>query len=285
MGVPIAERIRMAALLAVAGGMLVAAHESRGEVIGPPPTPSITVGVEGVPSQWGLMLGATHFTNRPGSEHARKLVSPIPFEGILNDHVNLEVVNLEYDPDPFVLNNVVITNPTATTQTYTVGISLPTVFPGPSFISGTVLVGVIDGNDDGGATVATAAGFPIYAAQIDFVTVATLLDDPTSIVMVGSGPPANASDVFGPVVHAGAVTANIGIQLRFSLTAGDTASILSRFDVVAIPEPATVGVLLLGGVALLRRPMRRDGAAAWSCTSGRRAPVDRETTDVSAPAR
>jgi hypothetical protein len=43
--------------------------------------------------------------------------------------------------------------------------------------------------------------------------------------------------------------------LRFSLTAGDTASILSRFDVVAIPEPATLvlGAILLMGVGCIRR--------------------------------
>jgi hypothetical protein len=43
------------------------------------------------------------------------------------------------------------------------------------------------------------------------------------------------------------VTSSIGIQLRFTLTPGDTASILSRFDVV-IPEPAT---MTLGAVAAL----------------------------------
>ena len=66
-----------------------------------------------------------------------------------------------------------------------------------------------------------------------------------------SAPPANTASSaasFGPIVNAVPVTSNIGIQLRFSLTAGDTASILSRFDVVAIPEPTTFA---LGAVVLL----------------------------------
>lgn len=262
MHMPIARRIWTGVLAAAAAGLFAAPRGAQAELVGPPPSPVITVAVDGVPWQWGLTLGATHFINRPGSQHARKLVSPIPFEGILDERLNLEIVELEYDPDPFVLNNVAITNPTAATQIYTVGISLPTTFAAPNLISGTVLVGVIDGDGSGSATAATVAGFPIYAAQIDFVTVATLLDDPTSVTMLVGGPPGSASDLFGPVVSAVAVTSNIGIQVRFSLTAGDTATILSRFDVVAIPEPATVGLLLLAATVLLRRPATRRLAAA-----------------------
>jgi hypothetical protein len=52
------------------------------------------------------------------------------------------------------------------------------------------------------------------------------------------------------------VTSNIGIQLRFSLTPGDTAAILSRFDVTEIPEPASAALVGIG-LALVAGGSRR----------------------------
>ncbi len=157
------------------------------------------------------------------------------------------VSQLEFDPDPFVLNNILITNTTNATQIYTVTVTLPTTFPGPNIISGNVRSDVIDGGGDPGATLASVTGFPVYSAQIDFATVATLQNDPFSVVAPPAGS-ASSPASFGPSINAVPVTSNIGIMLRFSLTAGDTASILSRFDVVAIPEPASFTLLLVAAL-------------------------------------
>jgi hypothetical protein len=179
----------------------------------------------------------------------------LSFDGIAGGRANITIKELEFDPDPFVLNNILITNTTATTQIYTVGVALPTVFAAPNFISGNVRTDVIDGGGAAGGTVSTVAGFPIYSAQIDFSEVASLQADPFSVTAPAGGS-SGASASFGPTVNGTAVTSNIGIQLRFSLTAGDTAAILSRFDVVAIPEPASLasGVLAMLAVSFgLRR--------------------------------
>jgi hypothetical protein len=107
-----------------------------------------------------------------------------------------------------------------------------------------------------GATVATAAPTALYQAQIDGTTVATLQNNPFSVIAAAGGSN-TASASFGPSLGAVPVTSNIGIQLRFSLTAGDTASILSRFDVVDIPEPASVVLVAVGLAGALCIAARR----------------------------
>ena len=55
----------------------------------------------------------------------------------------------------------------------------------------------------------------------------------------------------GPTLNSGAVTTLIGIQHKFTLTAGDNATFNSFFEVT--PEPATLALLLISSLALLRR--------------------------------
>jgi hypothetical protein len=95
------------------------------------------------------------------------------------------------------------------------------------------------------------------------VTVATLQDDPFSLVAL-SGLSNTASAAFGPSPNGVPVTSNIGIQLRFSLTAGDSASILSRFDVldpiVRVPDAGSSAALVAIAVPLfyaMRRGVKR----------------------------
>ncbi|MCC6682366.1 MAG: PEP-CTERM sorting domain-containing protein [Phycisphaeraceae bacterium] len=223
---------------------------SRASLIGPPQSPTITISIEGVSSQFQSTPALNQFANRGGNR--RELTTPIAFQGVLENQADVVIEQLEFDPDPFVVNNILITNLTGSTQVYTVGIALPTAFAAPNLISGNITSSVIDSGGVPGATLASVAGFSIYSAQIDFATVATLQDHPFTLIAASGG--SNSSPAsFGPNVNAIAVTSNIGIQLRFSITAGDTASILSRFDVVDIPEPASMMLLGLGALALVRR--------------------------------
>lgn len=217
--------------------------------------PTITVDDEGFTGPpWEYSPALDVLEDLPG--RGKKLGIPKAESAIQGNRANVEIRQLEFDPDPFVLNNILITNTTNATQIYTVGIALPTTFPAPNIISGNVRTDVIDGGGAAGATVATVPNFPIYAAQIDFNTVATLQNDPFSVIAPAAGS-ASSSATFGPTANAVPVNSNIGIQLRFSLTAGDTASILSRFDVVAIPEPTALclGALAIFAIGFYRRRM------------------------------
>ncbi len=171
--------------------------------------------------------------------------------------------NLFVDPDPTVSNSITVTNNTGVTQTFIVAVLLPILpaFGPPSFIKGSIGGSATDNNGNG-VTLATSGGLSLYRALIDGSVVRTLHDDPFS---------ATNGNAFGtasiPVVDFGipnaesvavATTTDIGITLRFNLSAGDSASLTSVFNVEPIPEPTTAIMLLAGltGLARMGRPRR-----------------------------
>lgn len=214
--------------------------------------PTMTWSMDGVSgSTWDFQPTIDMFAPISGGPGFQMTSSPT-FD-IFGGRATITIETLAFDPDPFVLNNILVTNNTGSTQVFSAFVGIPTSFGAPNLISGVIELGVIDGGTDG-ATVATATGDPIYQAQIDGVTIETLLNDPYSLT-AGSGGANNDLASFGPDFSNIAVNATMGIQLRFSLTAGDTASILSRFDVVAVPAPGAVA--LLGVSAMCFRGRRR----------------------------
>jgi|tagenome__1003787_1003787.scaffolds.fasta_scaffold20593866_2 hypothetical protein len=178
------------------------------------------------------------------------LTNSIDLGGLSSSSVKVE--QLEFNNDPFVLNNFLVTNNLGVPQVFSVFVGLPATLAAPNTISGNVRASVIDGGTDG-ASITSVAGSPIYQAQVDFATVATLQNDPFIVAAVPGGSN-TASATFGPTASGVAVTSTIGVQLRFMLSPGDTASILSRFDVIpggpngGLPEPTT---LTLGGIVAM----------------------------------
>jgi hypothetical protein len=201
--------------------------------------PSVKMTVAGESTEWDYSPPASSYAAATDSDGGYELSYDFIANGVCNNKANIKIDELQFNPDPFVLNNVLITNTTATTQIYSVTVGLPTSFGAPNFISGNVRTSVIDGGTDGATVATVGALLPIYQAQIDGSTVATLQNNPFS-VSAPAGGSNTASASFGPTLNAIPVGSSIGIVLNFSLTAGDTASILSRFDVNPVPEPTSL---------------------------------------------
>jgi hypothetical protein len=80
-----------------------------------------------------------------------------------------------------------------------------------------------------------------------------------NMISASPGGTGSASQSYPPTapwwVPVGEDVANMSSRAWFSLTANDTAAGTNNFEIV--PEPSTLGVLLLGGVAILGRRSRR----------------------------
>jgi len=163
----------------------------------------------------------------------------------------LTVRELRYDPEPIVYGNFLVQNVSGVTQTYTVGYSLPTTWPAPNLIRGSIDTSII-GTDGQISAVTNSA---IYSAQIDFNTVKTLQDYPFTLWTPQDAKSASAQ--FGFDVNAVAVNSSIGIELKFQLSPGDTAAIISDFEVTTIPEPSSLALALLGACVVVWRCRRR----------------------------
>ncbi len=161
------------------------------------------------------------------------------------------VHELRFDADPLIYGNLLIQNVSAVTQTYTLGFTLPTTWAAPNLIRGSIDTSIIGTS----ATISALPNSSIYSALIDNNTVRTLQVYPFSLSTPQSANTSTAQFGFDPSNIP--VNSSIGIFINFSLSPGDTAAIVSDFEVVAVPEPGSVGLALLGGATLLAWRRRR----------------------------
>lgn len=164
------------------------------------------------------------------------------------------------NPDPFVIANFVVTNNSATTQTYTIQVLLPYTATGPFCIGGSVTGSLTDLNGNG-ASLSSVAGGSIYSAIIDNSVVHTLLDSPFTTnaaafqsAVVG---PADFGTPIPSLPYNADISTNIGINLTFTLSAGDAASFTSIFVVEPGCIPAPGALAMLGVAGLLGGRRRR----------------------------
>jgi hypothetical protein len=156
----------------------------------------------------------------------------------------------QYDSDPFVTNNLNVTNISGVTQIFSVTVLSPVLPQLPSTLMDGSIGITITSVPPSGATLDSALGSPVYTALIDLASVQTLANSPYTLSCVGNTCSTTQSFDFGNPVPIGGpgATSSIGIKLQFQLSPGDSAGITSAFNIIAVPEPGTL--LLLGGALL-----------------------------------
>jgi len=212
----------------------------------PTAVPSITVSALGLGVELTNQPDATVF-KLAADGTSWELVAPYDVPGA----PWLTVEELRFETDPIVYGNILVQNVSGVSQIYTLGYTLPTTWPAPNLIRGSIDTSII-------GTAGQISALPnssIYSAQIDLNTVRTLQDYPFTL-----STPQNAvsqSAQFGFDVNGVAVGSSIGIQLRFQLSPGDTAAIISDFEVTTIPEPSSLALALLGACVVVWQCRRR----------------------------
>lgn len=163
---------------------------------------------------------------------------------------------VHFDADPVISGNFAVTNNTAVTQTFTLNISMPTVFvAGATTIFGGSAISINDSDISGLATLGTAPGTSIYRAKVDGAVVHSLYAPGYSLAASFPFPVTNSDSLsYAFLPGPAGVAVDIGIDHTFTLSPGDRATINSTF--VIIPEPATLSLLAFGVVAIIRRKSR-----------------------------
>lgn len=164
---------------------------------------------------------------------------------------------LTFSPDPDVVAVWGIINLSNETQTFTYTVTAPV---DPPITTNTMYGGSMgcsfSSNGQGG-TLSTASPDPLYYGLIDSVGVLQLYPDNGDPNSWTIGPyesltlPDVSDGLPGPTLTNGPALTDIGIQFKFTLTPGEAASFTGNF--VVTPEPATICLLGLGALCLIRK--------------------------------
>ena len=154
--------------------------------------------------------------------------------------------SLMSDPDPFISGSFTVTNTSSMMQTFDITFGLP-ISPSftDGFMTGSLSGSYVDANSDGSATLNLSA----WDGLIDGATEMTLFGFAGPCIGVGCSV-SIAEIIDGPLLYSGSVDSTIGIHMNFSLSAGDSVTFDTLFDVTPVPVPAAVWLFGSGLVGL-----------------------------------
>jgi hypothetical protein len=178
-------------------------------------------------------------------------------EAIIGSGWTAEIIQVTYNPDPFISAALVFTNTSGVTANF----SIATLATSSDTIANPVIYGASDFDladitfnaSNAVLTNSTATGDALYNAVINGTDVRDLLASTT--ISAAFPNTANASDSYSnelsPSIAAGDF---FGIRHEFRLTPGDRITINSTFFI--IPEPASLGLFSLLCIPLVTRRLR-----------------------------
>lgn len=207
-----------------------------------------TVSVSGMSMDWSHELSTVSTTTQDGdvttfmgSDSVTMMVDGVPMP--VWDYS----WNFSADADPFIAGSFTVTNTSSMMQTFDLLFSLPV---SPSFTDG-----YMTGSLSGSYTDADGSG----SAALNLNAWEGLIDGSVEMnglfsfagPCLGVGCSVNIAPVTqGPDFYSGDVNSTIGIHMNFGLSAGDSVTFDTLFDVTPVPVPAAVWLFGSGLIAL-----------------------------------
>ena len=163
--------------------------------------------------------------------------------------------NLTADPDPFIAGSFTVTNTSSMDQTFDITFGLPVspVFTN-GYMTGSLSGSYFDADNSGSATLSlnTWEGLIGSSSEMSLFSFAG--------PCFGTGCSVDIGEVTqGPTLYTGDVDSTIGIHMNFGLSAGDSVTFNTSFEITPVPVPAAVWLFssgLLGLLGVARRKVR-----------------------------
>ncbi len=258
MRIAIRRLVRSALCFAFAGALtvLVLANSARAVLL---QNSTIDVGVSAGPDSGNYVINVPSGTSVWNLGSDVKIFSSTD-PSLLQATINSISVGLDSDPNVnlgfAITNGAAAANFTFSSPVVTFS---PTLNPN-AFASAAITVTDLDSSPDGATATGLFPGIKAYQAQYNgapsiFANLVSPVNAPTDSSNIGSDRfPAAGTVVIGGIVSS------IQSQFSFQLSANDSASGTSRFNLTGgtiVPEPSSLVLALLGGLGLLWRVRRR----------------------------